>query len=261
MDIKNWALAHKNDILVGAGIGCMFGAVVEAALKTKTNIMKGEPLLNDSIDNACTNPINTTRTEKLKNVAKTYAPSIALSLTGAGLILKGVSNIKQESANTLAAAAGAMYVLNKFKDKAEAKLGPVQAAVVERETLKEVWNEEHEFGIERSDFALFFGPDYSEIASGDGFLDFNTLKDIERYGNKVLGRTGRVTIVDVLSWLKIIDYEQLYDCKKLEKFGWTYGDTIDFGLFCSSKLAEQQYIEYVNNLNDTVLLTFNAHKL
>lgn len=169
MDIKNWALAHKNDILIGGGIGCLLGAVVEAALKTKTNIMKGEPLLNDSIDNAYTQP--TTRTEKLKNAAKTYAPSIALSLTGTALILKGVSNIKQESVNTLAAAAGAMYVLNKFKDKAEEKLGPVQAAVVERETLKEVWNEEHEFGIERSDFALFFGPDYSEIASGDGFLD------------------------------------------------------------------------------------------
>lgn len=260
MDIKNWALAHKNDLLIGTGIGCLLGAVVEAALKTKSNIMKGEPLLNDSIDNnAYTQP--TTRTEKLINTAKTYAPSIALSLTGTALILKGVSNIKEDASNTLAAAAGAMYVLNKFKSNAEAKLGPVQAAVVERETLKEVWNEEHEFGIERSDFALFFGPDYSEIASGDGFLDFNTLKDIERYGNKVLGRTGRVTIVDVLSWLKIVDYESIYDCKKLEKFGWTYGDTIDFGLFCSSKLAEQQYIEYVNNLNDTVLLTFNAHKL
>ena len=40
MDIKNWVLTHKNDLLIGTGIGCMFGAVVEAALKTKTNIKK-----------------------------------------------------------------------------------------------------------------------------------------------------------------------------------------------------------------------------
>ena len=140
-----------------------------------------------------------------KKLVKAYAGAVGVKILGTGLIIGGFDGVKKDCGKLLAAAAGQILLLKDFEKQCQKELGTEKVEEIKQKCTNSIQND-RDNGVNRNDFALFFGPEYSDIASGDGFVDFGTLKDIEKYANSYLEKHKIVTMEDIVCWLGMKDW-------------------------------------------------------
>lgn len=116
-----------------------------------------------------------------------------------------------------------------------------------------------------SDFAKFFGVDYSEAATGYPESDLVFLKNAERSLTRRLARDKWLTLNDAYKALELRDAAgQRYGVKGGNNIGWVYdkdhpeNNMVDFGLFNLKKTNNQ---DYINGYNDVILIEPNVNCL
>lgn len=254
----NWFRRHKNDILMWSGLALnAFGTFLacRATLKVEKECTKSIKKIEGK------NGQEKKKIEKseAKKLVKAYAGAVGVKILGTGLIIGGFDGVKKDCGKLLTAATGQILLLKDFEKQCQKELGTEKVEEIKQKCTNGIQNN-RDNGINHNDFALFFGPEYSDIASGDGFVDFGTLKDIEKYANNYLNKHKNVTMEDIVCWLGMTDWYG-GSVNNLKKYGWEHGDIVDFGLFCSENMSSAAYIAYCNGFNDTIMLNFNCKKL
>lgn len=257
--MANWLKRHKNGILTGLGVGLTMLSTYFACKATLKVEKLSKKAVND-IEKLPKEERKKIEKEKAKVIVKEYSKAVVTEIAGVALIFSGYNGVKKDCGKLLTTVLANTALLANYKKCAKNEIGTETEAKIEEEAINLTCREN---GIDRNDYCLFFGPEYSDIASGDGFADFGTLKDIERYANRRLNALNpgeTINMVDILAWLQMeAYYGGIID--DLKGYGWQKGDVIDFGLFCGENLSKVEYVTYCNGFNDTIMLNFNCRKL
>lgn len=224
-----------------------------------------------------------------KQLTKHYVSSIGrycLYYTPAALLIAGgmAANIaahrseKKGRLEMTGIAAGLAASLKKYRDKFKEEHGEE----AEKEFFYNVKKQEKEVvddkgkakkveekvlpkDIDISDFAKFFGVDYSDAATGYPEADLVFLKNVERSATRKLAEDKWLTLNELYKMLALRDAAgQRYGIKGGNNIGWVYDkdhpeqNIVDLGLFSLQKTGNQ---DYVNGFNDVILIEPNVNCL
>lgn len=207
-----------------------------------------------------------------------YSLAAALEIAGIGLNIYAHGSEKSERIRMTGLAAGYLATLKKFRDKYREEHGEeaekkfyygVQEET--KETVDEKGKKKEEKidvirkDIDISDFAKFFGVDYSEAATGYPEADIYFLKGIEQAATRKLHKDHWLTLNELYKMLELRDAcGQRYGVKGGNNIGWVYdkndpdGNIVDLGIFNAKKTEN---VDYVNGYNDVILIEPNVNCL
>lgn len=204
----------------------------------------------------------------------------AAFLIGGGIAANIFAHRKEKSGRLemTGIAMGAMTALSKYRRKFAEEHGEdaekkFYYGVEEKE--KEVVDEKGKKKVEKeevlpkdvnvSDFAKFFGKDYSDAATGYPEEDLIFLKNLERSLTRRLARDKWLTLNDCYKAMCLIDAAgQRYGVKGGNNIGWVYdkdhpeNNIINFGLY---NLDRTENKDYINGYNDVILVEPNVNCL
>ena len=119
--------------------------------------------------------------------------------------------------------------------------------------------------VDISDFAKFFGQDYSDAATGYPEADLVFLKNVELSATRKLARDKWLTLNELYKMLELRDAAgQRYGVKGGNNIGWVYdkdnpeGNKVDLGLY---NLNRTNNHDYINGFNDVILIEPNVNCL
>ena len=257
-NIKVGMLKNAPHIMTYGGIVGMIGGTVLACMATTKlkDILTKHEMISNKIEREEKIKDEETKAKAKRNalvntsieIAKIYAPSVALISLSAGSIIGGHSimtkrNIALGAAYASISTAYGAYrtaVINKYgkEEDDNLRLGLKDKKVKELVTdengkEKKETKTVKEFSASPSEYVRIFSPDYTKAAENN--MDFNdmTLRAIEKFFNERLKAVGYVFLNDVLTELgyEPTTYGQsvgwIYDDAKDNTIGDNY---IDFGI-------------------------------
>lgn len=137
--------------------------------------------------------------------------------------------------------------------------------VDEKGKKKKVKEEFADVDICKSDFAKFFGVDYSDAATGYPEADLVFLKNVERAATRRLRTEKWLSVNDLYHMLRLKDSAgQRYAVKGGNNAGWVYdkehpeNNIVDLGLYNLKKTGNH---DYINGYNDVILIEPNINCL
>ena len=250
MKITKLVIRHAPALCVGAGVvGVIFGTVMACKATTK---------LEDVVEE-CKQDKEETNTEDKKEAVKLYGRNVwrFTKLYGLPVFIIGLSLFDIVGGYKIlnkryVAVVGAYGALRK-------EHGEYRAGVIERHGKDEDLYLRH--GLEKeengsyvfipdrdlSDYAVFFGNEYSELARDDPQYNYDLLLELESQANDIFERQGHLYLNDVYKMLSI---------DRIDDFGigWVYGigdDYISFGI------KEPVNAHAVNGTEQVFVLDFN----
>lgn len=208
----------------------------------------------------------------------TAAPAAILILGGMGACTYAFNKEHNGRMQMTGVAMGYLATLNKYRKKyadehgeeAEKKFyygvkEEEKEVKDEKGKVKKVKEEGLPKDVDISDFAKFFGKDYSDAATGYPEADLIFLKNIERAATRKLARDKWLTLNEVYKMLELRDGAgQRYGVKGGNNIGWVYNkdnpeeNQVDFGLF---NLKKTENKDYINGYNDVILIEPNINCL
>lgn len=206
------------------------------------------------------------------------APGVALELAGMGLNIAAHRTEKAGRIQMTSLAAGYAASLAKYRKKFAEEHGDEAEKEFYYGVEKQKKEEVDEKGkkktkeeklirrdIDTSDFAKFFGVDYSEAATGYIEADLVFLKGIERTATRKLCEDKWLTLNELYKMLCLKDAAgQRYGIRGGNNIGWVYdkdhpeNNFVDLGLYAAEKVNNR---DYVNGFNDVILLEPNVNCL
>lgn len=264
---------------------------IKQKYKVGVNIKKGKGKKNGSVNDAGSSNNESVELSKegRRALSKHYIGTIArygLTCAPAALLIGGgmAANIfahhKEKSGRLemTGIAMGAMATLKKYRDEMRRERGDeaekkfyygvkdVEKEVVDEKGKKKVEKEEViPKDINTSDFAKFFGVDYSNAATGYPEADIIFLKNVERTATRKLAQDKWLTLNELYKMLELRDAAgQRYGIKGGNNIGWVYDkdhpeqNIVDLGLYSGKKTNNR---DYVNGYNDVILVEPNVNCL
>ena len=209
---------------------------------------------------------------------RAFAPSALLILGGMTANVCAHRTEKKGRLEMTGIAAGLAATVKKYRDKFKEEHGEdaekefyYGVEKKEKEVTDEkgkVKKEEEKVlpkDIDISDFAKFFGVDYSDAATGYPEADLVFLKQTEAAATRKLAKDKWLTLNEVYKMLALRDAAgQRYGIAGGNNIGWVYdkdnpeGNKVDFGLF---NLKKTNNMDYVNGYNDVILIEPNVNCL
>ena len=227
--------------------------------------------------------------EGSRAVAKHYAKCIAryalaaapaIALIGGGCAANIYAHYKEKSGRLqmTGIAMGALATLGRYRAEMRSERGEEAEkkfyyGVKEREVektdekgkKKKVKEEYIDNDICKSDFAKYFGRDYSEAATGCIEADIMFLKGVERSATRKLARDKWLTVNDLYQMLRLRDAAgQRYAVKGGNNVGWVYdpyhpeNNIIDLGIYNKYRKENQ---DYINGREENILIDPNVNCL
>lgn len=206
------------------------------------------------------------------------APGAALELAGMGLNIAAHRTEKAGRIQMTSLAAGYAASLAKYRKKFAEEHGDEAEKEFYYGVEKQKKEETNEKGkkvtkeeklirrdIDTSDFAKFFGVDYSDAATGLIEADLVFLKGIERTATRKLCEDKWLTLNELYKMLCLKDAAgQRYGIRGGNNIGWVYdkdhpeNNFVDLGLYAAEKVNNR---DYINGYNDVILLEPNVNCL
>lgn len=185
---------------------------------------------------------------------------------------------KSEKNAAVAYAAGLAASLKKYRDEMRRERGEeaekkffYDVKEEKKETVDEKGKKKTEVvetvdkDVDRSDFAKYFGVDYSTAATGYAEADLMFLKQVEITATRKLREDKWLTLNELYKMLRLVDGAgQRYGVKGGNNIGWVYdkddpdGNKVDLGIYNPNKVANR---DYVNGYNDVILIEPNVNCL
>ena len=206
------------------------------------------------------------------------APGAALELAGMSLNIAAHRTEKAGRLQMTSIAAGYAASLMKYRKKFAEEHGEEAEKEFYYGVEKQKKEELNEKGkkvtkeeklirrdIDTSDFAKFFGVDYSDAATGLIEADLVFLKGVERTATRKLCEDGWLTVNEFYKMLCLKDAAgQRYGIRGGNNVGWVYdkdhpeNNFVDMGLYAAEKVNNR---DYINGYNDVILIEPNINCL